>query len=378
VILFHLRGIASWTIARRLRRRGVCSAPEGWQQRLDQLSARLRVTKSVALLETVFSEAPVVIGCLRPVILFPVGLLVGMPASQVEAILIHELAHIRRRDYLANLLQTAVEGFLFYHPAVWWISSVIRAERENCCDDLVVAVNGNAHEYATALTALEETRWAANQAALAVTGGVLMKRIRRLLYPKESPRAFLTPLLSAGMLIIVAALALTAWQSKPADSPTQQATADFFQTWLNEDVTYIITAAERDAFNQLQSNEEREKFIDQFWLRRDPTPGTVENEFKEEHYRRMSYASRFASQLGTPGWKTDRGRIYITFGPPDEIDSHPAGSAGKPPYEDWRYRFIEGIGNDVSMEFVDTELNGEFHMSRDPNEKTGVYKNPGR
>jgi hypothetical protein len=92
----------------------------------------------------------------------------------------------------------------------------------------------------------------------------------------------------------------------------------------------------------------------------------------------MSYASRYASRLGTPGWKTDRGRIYNTFGPPDEIDSHPAASAGKPPYEDWRYRFIEGIGNDVSMEFVDSDLNGEFHMSRDPNEKTGVYKNPGR
>ena len=190
--------------ARRLRRKGVCSAPDGWQHRLDQLSARLRVTKSVALLETCFAEAPVVIGCLRPVILFPVGLLAGMPASQIEAILLHELAHIRRRDYLANLLQTVVEGFLFYHPAVWWISSVIRTERENCCDDLVVAINGNAHEYATALTALEETRWAANQAALAATGGVLMKRIRRLLYPKESPRAFLTPVLSAGMLIIVA------------------------------------------------------------------------------------------------------------------------------------------------------------------------------
>jgi GWxTD domain-containing protein len=377
VILFHLRGIASWTIARRLRRKGVCSAPEGWQQRLDQLSARLRMTKSVALLETAFSEAPVAIGWLRPVILFPVGLLAGMPASQVDAILTHELAHIRRRDYLANLLQTVVEGFLFYHPAVWWISSVIRAERENCCDNLVVAVNGNAHEYATALTALEETRWAANQAALAVTGGVLMKRIRRLLYPKESPRAFLTPLLSAGMLVVVTALALTAWQSKPATE--SERIADAYSRWLNIDVAYIITPAEREAFRKLQSNEERAMFIEQFWIRRNPTPGAAENPFRLEHYRRIAYANdHFPSLADTPGWKTDRGRIYITFGPPDEIDSHPAGSAGKPPYEDWRYRVIEGIGNDVNMAFVDTELNGEFHMSRDPNEKTGVYKNPGR
>ena len=118
---------------------------------------------------------------------------------------------------------------------------------------------------------------------------------------------------------------------------------------------------------RLQSIEERDMFIEQFWLRRDPTPGTAENEFKDEHYRRMSFAGRFTSNSGVPGWKTDRGRIYITFGPPDEIDSHPNGSGAKPPYEDWLYRFIEGIGNNVSMEFVDTNLNGEFHMTMDPN-----------
>jgi len=365
VILFHLRSTASWIGARRLRRKGVCRAPDGWQQRVDQLAARLRVNKSVGLLETYLSETPVVIGCLSPVILFPVGLLAGMPTGQIESILIHELAHIRRRDYLANLLQTVVEGFLFYHPAVWWISSVIRTERENCCDDLVVSTSGNAHEYATALTALEENRWAANQAALAATGGVLMKRVRRLLYPKENPRAFAAPVLSAGMLAVVTALALTAWQSKPA--PESERAADAFNRWLNEDVAYIVTTPERDAFNRLQSNEEREMFVEQFWLRRDPTPGTVENEFKDEHYRRMSYAGRFTSNSGVPGWKTDRGRIYITFGPPDEIDSHPGGSGAKPPYEDWLYRFIEGIGNNVSMEFVDTDLNGEFHMTKDPN-----------
>jgi GWxTD domain-containing protein len=367
VILFHLRSIASWMSARRLRRQGACSVPDGWQQRLDQLGSRLRVTKPVALLETCLARTPVVIGCLRPVILFPIGLLagmpVGMPVGQIEAILIHELAHIRRRDYLANLLQTAVEGFLFYHPAVWWISGMIRAERENCCDDLVVAVNGNAHEYATALTNLEENRWAANQGALAATGGVLIRRIRRLLYPQESPRAFLTPVLSAGMLAIVTALMLTAWQSKPAET-----SADAFQHWVNEEVTYIITDAERNAFNQLQSNEEREKFIEQFWERRNPTPGGVENAFRAEHYRRIAFANdHFPANSGIPGWKNDRGRIYITFGPPDEIDSHPAGSATMPPYEDWRYRFIEGIGNNVSMRFVDTGLNGEFHMTMDPN-----------
>ena len=113
--------------------------PVFWQERLDRLARALRLSRPVALLESCLAEVPVVIGYVRPVILMPVGLLAGLPAGQVESILLHELAHIRRHDYLVNLLQTSVEGLLFYHPAVWWISGVIRAERENCCDDLVVA-----------------------------------------------------------------------------------------------------------------------------------------------------------------------------------------------------------------------------------------------
>jgi len=366
VILFHLHSAAGWMSARRLRRKGVCRPPDGWQQRVNQLGASIRVTRPVSLLESCFAEAPVVMGCLRPVILFPIGLLAGMPAGQLETILLHELAHVRRRDYLANLLQMVVEGFLFYHPAVWWISSVIRAERENCCDDLVVATNGNAYEYATALTVLEENRRAVNHATLAATGGVLMKRIRRLLYPRENPRTFAAPVFSAGMLTIITALALTAWQSKPV--PESERIADAFSRWLNVDVTYIITQQERNAFNGLQSNEEREMFVEQFWMRRNPKPGTADNPFKVEHYRRIAYANdHFSSRADTPGWKTDRGRIYITFGPPDEIDSHPGGSAAQPPYEDWLYRFLEGIGNNVNIAFVDTNLDGEFHMTMDPN-----------
>src|ERR1700733_13386439 len=136
-----------------------------------------------------------------------------------------------------------------------------------------------------------------------------------------------------------------------------------YKKWLEEEVPYIITDEERSAFLQLQTNEEREQFIEAFWQRRDPTPDTVENEFKEEHYRRIAYANeRFAS--GIPGWKTDRGRIYIIWGPPDEIEAHPTGglynrpseegggSTTTYPYEDWRYRYMEGIGNNIIIEFV--------------------------
>jgi GWxTD domain-containing protein len=384
VVVFHLRSVAGWMAAQRVRDRGVCRAPDPWPQRLQYFSARLRVSKPVALLETCLADVPVVIGYLRPVILVPVGMLAGMPAAQVEAILLHELAHIQRRDYLVNLLQTVVQGFLFYHPAIWWISGVIRDERENCCDDLVVAASGDAREYAAALAALEQSRWAANQAALAATGGSLVKRIRRLLYQPEG--LALAPFLSAGILTIAVAGGLVAWQaSVPAQNlpPTTQPKVSPYTKWLEEDVAYIIEARERAAFESLRTDEEREQFIEQFWLRRDPTPGTPENEFKREHYRRIAVANnRFAWRSG-PGWKTDRGRIYIMFGPPDEIESHPSGRpagggalATNYPVEEWLYHHIKDIGDNVLIEFADAAKTGDFKMAKDPNTKGTLVRRP--
>ena len=372
VVVFHLHLLVSWMAGRRLVRRGVCSAPDAWQARLASLQQRIRLSKPVALLESSLAAVPVVIGHLRPAILVPIGLLAGMPAQQIEAILLHELAHIRRLDYLVNLLQTVVESFLFYHPAVWWITSVIRAERENCCDDLVVEVSGERLEYAAALAALEQARWAAAD-AVAANGGNLMKRIRRLLYPREVLRTSFAPVISAGVLLVVAAAALIGWQDKPQEKtrPTM------YDRWINEDVVYIISLQERAAFLGLTTDEEREHFIEQFWKRRDPTPDTVENEFKEEHYRRIAFANQhFVSRL--PGWKTDRGRIYIKYGPPDEIESHYAktDSAKNFPYEQWRYYLIPNVGTNIIMEFDDVNSSGEYRMTSDPNPATGTPVHP--
>jgi bla regulator protein blaR1 len=153
--LLSLHRMVGFAAAYRLRRVGVCGAPAAWQARLGELAARLGVTRPVLLLESCLAEVPAAAGYLRPAILLPVGLLAGLPAGQVEFILIHELAHIARRDYLVNLMQSVVESLLFYHPAVWWVSSVIRNEREHCCDDLVVALEGDPRGYAAALLALE-------------------------------------------------------------------------------------------------------------------------------------------------------------------------------------------------------------------------------
>ena len=160
-----------------------------------------------------------------------------------------------------------------------------------------------------------------------------------------------------------------------------------YKKWLDEDVRWIITDEEQKAFKLLSNDEERDQFIEAFWQRRDPTPDTIENEFKEEHYRRMAYANEhFAA--GIPGWKSDRGRIYIMYGPADEIESHPSGGTYERPmeegggetstfpFEDWRYRYLEGIGQEIIIEFVDTCMCGDYHMTMDRSEKDALLYTP--
>jgi GWxTD domain-containing protein len=585
VILFYAFRLAGWVRVDRMRRRGVCAAPLEWQQRLRALAAAVRVSQPVELLESCLAGVPQVIGYWRPVILMPLGALAGLSAEQVEAILIHELAHIRRADYLVGLAQSLIEGLFFFHPAVWWISAVVRAEREYACDDLVVALRPDARAYAAALTTLEQSRWAAGYAAAAANGGNLVRRIRRLLgepAPARVPSARASALAGALVLVAAVATALVVWpparsfaqapapaesadKQEPAqgiepaqrnidelekllagkqrktqeaeqaiekaqelfqrnaaeidralknagehpdefaqaeeqlrkaeaalkefeshagesqklldeqrmatllrqltagqagksrqlqelekqlqelsngkldavlrqeqqqlaradqalqkagaafgnqsleqiekqlqqaekefeqarwigvgraskfwgpgnggllaqaqpESPRPQATAELgaaYQKWLNEDVSYIITDQERRDFLALKTDADRDEFIEKFWQRRDPAPGTPENEFKEEHYRRMAYANQhFASSV--PGWRTDRGRIYIVYGPPDEIEDH---SAESTPRQAWRYTYytyIDGLGHDIEVEFADTGKTGDFRMVAPP------------
>lgn len=188
-----------------------------------------------------------------------------------------------------------------------------------------------------------------------------MRRVRRLLNQPEGPRPSVVPFFSTAILLVAVAALLGAWQ--PAPQPQPQAAQEAqtpYQKWMTEDVAYIIADEERAAFKRLQTNEEREKFIEQFWLRRDPTPGTAKNEFMEEHYRRIAYANQhFAANVS--GWKTDQGRIYITYGPPDEKESHPAEG-----YEEWLYHYIEGIGDNVIVRFVKSPEDGYYRMAVDP------------
>ena len=161
-----------------------------------------------------------------------------------------------------------------------------------------------------------------------------------------------------------------------------------YKDWVNKDVAYIITGDEKKAFNKLVNDDERENFIENFWRRRDPNPDTEENEYREQYYERIAYANEHYAS-GIPGWKTDRGRIYITFGKPDGVESHPSGgSYNRPsyegggdtttyPFETWFYRHLDGVGEGVEIEFVDPTGTGEYRIARDASEKDALKNVPG-
>ena len=181
VAVLTLRLFSGWLWVQRMKSHGARLAGPALQASVARLSKRLHISRPVRLLESAGVDVPTVIGCIKPVILLPVSALAGLSHVQVEAILAHELAHIRRHDYLVNLLQTLLETLLFYHPAVWWLSRRIRAEREHCCDDLAVSLCGDPVAYARALADLEELRGATGRLVLAASGGPLLQRVRRLL-----------------------------------------------------------------------------------------------------------------------------------------------------------------------------------------------------
>ena len=207
--------------------------------------------------------------------------------------------------------------------------------------------------------------------------------------PKASVRLLLFPLLLAGASIFGFAQDPSRSQDpmeKPRNVKTELKKA--YKDWLDKDVTYIITDDERKAFKKLATDDEREKFIEEFWRRRDPDPDTDENEFKEEYYERIAYANEhFAS--GIPGWRSDRGRMWIMYGKPDERETHPSGgSYDRPategggqtttyPFETWFYRYLPGVGSGVEIEFVDPTGSGEYRIARNPNEKDALLNVPG-
>ncbi len=219
VILLGARSVLAWVTAQRFARLNASPAQLKWQEKLGLLMTRLGISKPVRLLVSTRAEVPAVIGWLKPVVLMPAAALTGLTPCQIEAVLAHELAHILRNDYLFNILQTAAETLFFYHPAIWWVNSRIREERENCCDDLAVEISGDRLAYVRALTDLEQLRGETPCFAMAASGGSLLRRVERLLNITR-PRAT-SPIgwtASAGLAaaLLVAFLTTNGLAQKPA------------------------------------------------------------------------------------------------------------------------------------------------------------------
>ncbi len=228
VLFCSLRLLGGWLAAARLRSANARPAAAEWQPKLQRLMARMGVTRPVRLLVSSLVEAPAVMGWLRPVILLPALALAGLPAAQMEALLAHELAHIRRHDYLVNLLQSVAEAILFYHPAVWWVSRQIRAEREHCCDDAALeATGGDVLAYARALADLESCR-PAHLHAVAATGGSLRDRIRRLVDPAR-PGSHTLP--AGGAAWALSAILLVGIGAVACALPAQEPVVDRQAIW---------------------------------------------------------------------------------------------------------------------------------------------------
>jgi hypothetical protein len=226
VLLLSVRLLFGWLRAHSIAKKNAIEAAPEWQRSARRLANALKLRRAVQLLESAAVEVPTVIGWLRPVVLLPATSLTGLSTEQMEMILAHELAHIRRNDFFVNLMQAVVETLLFYHPAVWWISNRIRIEREHCCDDVAVSVSGKPLVYARALTRLEELRMEDAQAFVSANGGSLIGRIRRLAGARaESPNvpsrfvagaALLTVLIA---LIVAPSLPLRGEQQQKSDPP---------------------------------------------------------------------------------------------------------------------------------------------------------------
>jgi uncharacterized protein (TIGR03435 family) len=209
-MVFWVRLAGGWVVAARMRSMLVRRAPPEWQETLGKLGAQIGLSRPARLLVSALVQVPTVVGWLRPVVLVPVGALGGLPAAHLEALLLHELAHIRRHDYLINILQSVAESLLFYHPAVWWVSGHIRAERELCCDDVAVSISGDVLTYARALAQLEAYRPTDPGVAMAANGGSLVDRIARLLgQSRPTVRTSLGPgVITVAVLMVAVAYGL--------------------------------------------------------------------------------------------------------------------------------------------------------------------------
>ena len=292
-----------------------------------------------------------------------------------EAVLLHEGSHVRRRDFYIHLTASVHRAVFWFNPLSWWLERELLRLAEEACDDEAIAKTQDAESYAEILIELAARQSRVDLAVVAMARGkTIARRVERLLRegtvtPSISPVKRI--LLATAVVVLIGVTA----GGRFVDAEAVPQAAQSLSTWPAREVPDIISGQERDAFTRLGSDEEREQFITQFWLLRDPTPGTPQNEFRDEYYRRIADANkRFATRTGVPGSLTDRGRVVVVHGLPDEIESHAEGQRFRLrdgtiavlPWEAWRYKFVQGVGENVIVTFVDLGANGDYRFQLDP------------
>ena len=337
---------------------------------------------------SVEAEGPAVFGLVRPVLLLPARIDEQLTSEDLSAVIAHERAHVRRYDNLTTAFHRIVTAVFWFHPFVWWIGKRLIEERERASDEAAVDAGFSPRVYSEVLLKVGRSALGTQRACAAgVYGSNLKTRIEGIM--KYEQVRNLHPLLRLGIAAFLL-LSLSGPVAGGLFGPSPPGSAGFLQPaiqepapegpqvppgeegavtnaierWLDEDVVYIIEDPERTAFEGLGTNEERQRFIESFWLRRDPTSGTITNEYREEHYRRIAEANLRFSFGGTQGWQSDRGRIYIVYGEPESVESGVSG-AGQPAsfaLERWRYAYIEGLGENAELTFVDANRTGVYGL----------------
>jgi beta-lactamase regulating signal transducer with metallopeptidase domain len=262
VLLLSLRFLGGFRAANRMKRRGTRPASQEWQAKLEALADRLSITRPVRLLESALVNVPTAIGAISPAILIPASVFTGLPARGIEAILAHELAHVRRHDYLVNLLQTVVETLLFYHPAVWWVSARVRIEREECCDDLAIAATGDARSYARALVRLEEMRGRAPSLAVAAAGGNLWNRVVRLLRERPSSSERASSWLAGALALALVAVLGSAARVGPLFAETAEAPTATAAEAPEAPDAVVVADADEPAGDDTEADSDEESAAD--------------------------------------------------------------------------------------------------------------------
>ena len=359
--MFWLLGFALFVAVWAKRRVGVLSEVRQAEVLQDgpvsdtvaEVSRQLGVRREVQVGISSHSAQPGVWGIRRPIVILPEGITSQLTGGELRSLLTHELAHVKRYDNLVSYFQMLVRSFFWFHPLVWWIDRRLLTEREAACDESVIRRGEAAEDYVSGLLKACRLSVTAPVAGISrITESNLKTRVERIMsIPHRNPKVFWQRcLVSSAIAVAVATSVLAGLLSNRPVLAQETAAAD---DWLQTAVSYILTDGEKAEFRALTTTADRKAFIEEFWRRHNPTPGTPENEFKDEHDRRVAYANARWQFASGAGWKSDRGRIYIIYGPPDEIEDHPL------KFQRWRYR--EGTFANVILEFSLSSL--ELHQA---------------